>query len=498
MREITESDWKDIGNLAERISYPSERIIFLKRRLETNAPRNGAPLVLIAGMPKCGIELLLSRLLKPEVAEELEKSTRPLVIGKSPATVQPKIGSWATVKSSSPEAGHFIALRTEGKPPADTLAQIASLGYVDQAVLVTRLGQPLQMKERELAQSLGSLAATMRVLVVGLPSEEATASELAEVSSYAASRMRLSGFDDGRFLGASVWFTDSAARSGAITDVKGFFKIDQINAESGRSGMIQHALSQLFADLRQRAENAPITTVSANLSDDDKNRLVQELNSYLADLGREVERQKQVRRLTNTDTLRRYVMDAVRGWGAYTGVEGHWLRYVEQVKPGTQADLMKETEAAAALLDYEAGSNETAQRAEHHSGKTSSNDYFAVLAKRAALAVIGGIVAVILAATLFIPAGASVMSFVSGVALIVGAAIGYFLATFIFQTPKPKTVAESQRFVETAKPAAVNGWTEFERRLMTWFSERIREKQRSPIDEWHTLAQRLQIKENKL
>jgi hypothetical protein len=47
-----------------------------------------------------------------------------------------------------------------------------------------------------------------------------------------------------------------------------------------------------------------------------------------------------------TDRARRFVLDAVRGWGAYVTTEGHWLRHVETLRPGMQAALFAQVEQA--------------------------------------------------------------------------------------------------------------------------------------------------------
>jgi hypothetical protein len=494
MKEMTAEDWHDVQHLAERIQYPPERITLLRRRLEANTPRHGAPLVLLAGRPKSGLELLLSRRLAPQIAAEVEKTTRPLVVGRTPDVVRPAIGSWATCKASRPGTGHFIVLRSAGEPPADTLAQIASLGYVDHAVLVTRLGQPLHIHERALAQSLAALVATVRVVVVGLPGEEATAAELAEVSAYAASQMRQAGFDDGRFLGAGIWFTDDQPHAGAITNVEDFLSIGATEASVGHSGMTQHALSALFADMRRHAAAAPTPAVTAAaLPEDEQNRLVQELRTYLADLGREVERQQQAHCLTDTDGLRRYIIDAVRGWGAYTGVEGHWLKYVERVKPGTQAALIAETGAAASLLDCAAAHSKPGGHEAHRTSAPTSDGPYAVFAKRAALVCGCGGLALLLSMLFVSPAGVPVMTFVGGAASVGGALLGYAVAGRIFPTPRSTAAVAAPGGHGTTTPIAVHSWTQFERHLTTWFSDRIREQYGSPMDEWRALAQKLHL-----
>lgn len=274
--EISSADWDALQTLARRVGLAAERVGLLRRRVEDLASRPGSPYVLVVGRPDAGIELLLARWLAPEVAEELQKvGDRPLVIGATPSEVRPRLGVWPTWKWSKYGPGHLIALRTAGKPAADTLAQLLSLGYVDQVVLVTRLGQPLHMQERETSQVLAALAATVRVLVVGLPGEEPTASELTEVSAFAANPMHLAGFRDGRCLGTGIWFTGGAKRNGTISDVAAFLAVDSADVSAGSKGMIGNALAGLIDDIRQRLDKLPDAV--APIADDECERLIREL-----------------------------------------------------------------------------------------------------------------------------------------------------------------------------------------------------------------------------
>ncbi len=359
-------------------------------------------------------------------------------------------------------------------------------------MLVTRLGQPLHMQEREIAQGLASLAATVRVLVVGLPGEEPTEGELVEVSAFAASQMRQAGFRHGRCLGTGIWFTGGAKRNGTIADVEAFLAVDSADVAAGRSGMIGNALASLIEDIRQRAENLPDAV--APVADDECDRLIRELGSFLADLGRELNRQTEKKMPLTTETLRRYGLDALRSWGAYSSIEGFWLKYVERVRPGTQAAFLAKAEAALALLDFQPGSAPVEVVAAP--GEVPPLvERLIVEAKRVGVGLLLAFVAYVLAITLLGEEGAGLkplaITLLSYASLVVGVVLGYAGARPFFRVPLPAERAEPA----PVGPAAVHGWLQIERQLTGWFSEHIRANPVSPAEECRALAERFGAKE---
>lgn len=501
MTSISAQDWADLQDLAARVDFPSERISLLRNRFEQwTAPRPGSPYTLLAGRPDAGIELLLARWVAPQVAEELKSAGRlPLVIGKRPAEVRPRLGTWPGYKASKPEAGHYVALRANGKPEAATLAQLASLGFVEHAVLVVRLSQPLHVRERELAESLAGLAATVSVLVVGLPGEEPTENDLAEVPAYAVSQMRQAGFNGGRCRAAGVWFTGGAARPGLVNDIGKFLAVDESELRAGGESMLRRAAADLLADLRQYVETSP-RPAQALVAVEERERLTVELANYLSDLGRELERQAQSRRGLTTESMRGYARDAIRGWGAYTGVEGHWMRYVEQLRPGIQAEFLAEADAALASVDYEPGA---APETVTPPG-VGAGEWLSVEAKRAAVGLALGLGMYLSVSALLDPSAGFgfvgmttlptlVITILAYAALLIGVVLGYSVARRIFRRPAaPKPAATS-----AATTASVHGWRQVERRLTAWFSERMSKDSASPLDAWRRLAERLNTEDTR-
>ncbi|MCS6977687.1 MAG: hypothetical protein NZM31_11870, partial [Gemmatales bacterium] len=334
--DITPSDWDTLQSLAERAGLPCERIGALRKRLETDHPRPGSPYILLVGQPNCGLELVLAKLVGPAAAEEVKKAVgRPVVLGPKPTEVQPRLGAWATYKWPKCPQGHVIVLCSPGRPSAVTLAQLESLGYVEEVVLVTRLGQPLHQSEREMAQALSTVAATIHVLVVALPGEEASDSDMAEVKAYGLQHMRLAGFNDGRCQGVLIWFVDGRPRQGTVSDFSRLFTLEPVTVASGRDGLVRQALRTLLDEMRQKAESKP-PSPQIPISDEECDRLTKELDSYLADLGKKVNRWVQKYPSRTALSVREFVHNELRGWAAYTTIEGSWLKYVEHLRPGMQ------------------------------------------------------------------------------------------------------------------------------------------------------------------
>jgi hypothetical protein len=495
--EIASADWDALEQLASRVSFPVERVGSLRRRLEDSTLRPGSPYSLLVGRPDAGIELLLARWISPDAAEELQKvGDRPLVIGPNPGEVRPKLGAWPSWRWKRFENGHLLALRSSGKVPADIVAQLASLGYLDQMVLVGRLNQAMHQHECDIAQSLATTAATGRVLLVALPGEEPTEGELAEVAALCVTRMRQAGFREGRCIGAGTWFTGGEHRPGTIADVGQFVRVDTAECSAGRGGMGREAVALLVHDLQQQAEKAG-AIVPAAVSEDEADRLTRELANHLGDLGKELDRQVQRRQGVDTAFVRSYALDAIRSWGAYTSIEGHWLRYVERLRPGTQAAFLAEAQAGVPLLEHEPGKTPdvTVVPATNNPAGGQFFDWLITQAKRLGIALVCGLTAYVVAAKLLTEENTALPDLVLWIlryaSLGLGAILGFGVATRIFRT-RPLFPPSPQE-VPLMIPPAVLGWQQLERRLTAWFSRQIRNRQSSPADECRELAHRLGV-----
>jgi len=331
----------------------------------------------------------------------------------------------------------------------------------------------------------------VRVLIVGLPGEEPPESELAEVTAFAVSQMRQAGFRNGRCLGAAVWYSGGEKRKGTIDDIAAFLSVDPAEVAAGRNGMTRNALAGLIADICQKAQSLP--AAAAPVAQEECDRLVRELASYLADLGRELSQQTEKPVALSNEVLRRYAVDGLRSWGAYSSIEGHWLKYVEKLRPGTQAALLAEAEAAMALLEFQPGS----KPAEIPVSLESSPmvERLVVEAKRLAVGLVVALVGYVLAVTTLGPEGAGLrplaVTLLSYAIMIVGVILGYSTARRFFRIPRPGERPELAPVV----PPALHGWVQIERRLTGWFSDHIRAKPASPAEECRLLAERFGTKE---
>jgi hypothetical protein len=498
--QIAPGDWDALEQLAGRVGFPVDRVGSLRRRLDSSPPRPGSPYSLLVGRPDAGIELLLARWIAPDAAEELQRAgDRPLIIGPAPGEVRPRLGAWPSWKWKRYENGHLLVLRTSGKVPADIVAQLASLGYLDQIVLVGRLNQAMHQYECDIAMSLATTAATARVLLVALPGEEPTESELAEVTALCVTRMRQVGFRSGRCLGAGVWFTSAEQRPGTIGDVARFLRIESDESSAGRSGMAREAVAALLHDLKQHAEQSG-APVLAPIDEDEADRLTKELANHLGDLGKELQRQIQRRRDASTDFVRGYALDALRGWSAHTSIEGHWLKYVDRLRPGMQAAFLVEAESSTALLQHEPGREPDVPvlTSSPYPGGAPFFEWLLVQAKRFGVALVCGLTAYLLTFNLLTAEKSGlpplVISVLNYAALVIGAVLGFSVATKIFRG-RPLFLPTSPPAASPMTPPAVLGFEQLERRLTAWFSRQIRTKPSLPADDCRALAQRLGMQE---
>jgi hypothetical protein len=481
-----------------------EQVDLLRRRIENASTRRGSPFTLLAGNPNSGIELLLARWISPEVAERLEMN-RPLVIGPDEQAVRPKFGVWAGVKSAEIVPGHLIALPAGSRPQKDTLMQLASLGFIDQLVLVTRLAQPLTQSERELAASLNPVSATVRVLIVAVPGEDPTARDSAEVAAYAGNYMRQAGFGDGRCLGAGVWFTKGNARDNTISDLGNFLRIDQMKVILGRDRIFRDGLAALLAEIENKSTGTSIAPGVA-IPPGERERLVRELSTYLSALGNKVLRDAEGKSTITKETIREYCLDAIRGWAAYVGVEGHWMKYVETLRPGAHSALLAEVTSALEYVDYQVPVTKQAAITSPVPEERGNAivERAVVEAKRAGLALVCGLTGYWVVASIInakVSAGALpafVIALINTASFVIAAVLGYSIGCGIFHVAKTSTQLHSGSAVtsERARPALRN-WEQLESRLTAWFVSFMTDNSRSARDECRALAERLGINKDK-
>ncbi len=494
MTQLTPSDWDALQNLVGRVGLPVERVALLRLRLENGRPRPGSPYTLLVGRPQAGIELLLRRWLGDEVEEALRQADgRPLVIGPTPENLQPRLGAWPTCRSSKPLAGHLVVLCSARKPAADVLAQLSSVGLIEQVILVSRLFQAMHGDECEMLQSLAPLAATVRVLLAWQPGEEPSDADLVEVPAAATHHLRRLGFDASRSLGASVWYAgQTAAKPGLLATPGDLLRIPADTVAAGREGMARQALAQLLREVAQRAA-APDArhTEQRPIPPEEGERLVRELETYLAALGREVERLAITRPGVGSESVRKHVLDAIHGWGAYTGIEGHWMKYVESLRPGLRAALLTEASAAAEVLDYQPTAPLPSSGIDSSSQRLI--DRAIVEAKRLAVGLVCGLGAYGLASrTVALPPVVDML--VKVAALLVAGVLGYGIGLHLFRAPSPSSAAADPTS-GLRESSGLHGWDSLQRRLISWFADQMRARPASPVEECRALAGRLSIKE---
>jgi hypothetical protein len=445
------------------------------------------------GRKDCGIELLLGRWLEPELVEEMKSQPgRPVVIGPRPELVQPALGTWPAVANTKIQPGHIVALRIVDKLRPDVLAQLGTLGLIEQLILVVSLNQPLHSSEREFVKLLASYAVTVKVLIVAVPGHEASSDELAEVSAVAVSAMAQAGFDSGRCLAAATWFAAGKPPDGTLANVGDYVLNLGSITPSHRESLINNALANLIAELEERAEKASGTSVPP-IPTDEQDRLTSELESYLIDLGRTLLRQQNAAvKPTTTESLQRSAIEALRGWSSYVGVEGSWMRYVERLRPGAHGMFLQEAENAISDLTFDPGRGGIVESALPDGG-----DRILIETKRVAIGLGLGIVSFFAVGPLLKEAAVPLPDFANSLlaVLVLGvvSVLGYSLASR-FIRPVSRSMSEA---ADPGRDPALIGWPSVQRRLTTWFGKFISAQPLSPADECRNLAQQLGIPEKR-
>lgn len=543
------ADWGALERLVERVGISTGRVSSLHHAVSKARPRPGSPYTLLVGWSDGSndgaLDWLVRKWIGSQAGEELKKLYGlPLIVGPDPRKVQPPLGQWPTLVSPRWKNGHLLALRVSNKVQSDVLAQIQGLGYIDQFVLVTRLGQPITAQEREIAHTFAPLASTGRVLVVGLPGEapdsalDDVKSVMGQLASYAHGQMQNSGYSSVRYMGWALWYTDSAARDGSITDITEWLVPNQQRVISGLEDMSRLAVSRLLKDVIQTAkdEGADIQTASVPISPAERADLISQLGRYLADLGNELDSEAIQRPAVSTQSLQTYALDAIRSWQAYSnaGAPGTWLQRVETLRPNIRSAFVEESGNAMSLIEYNralrspppppsamtlAGQSDGAVSSK---AEPSVGDRLVVVAKRVGVGLVVGLIAYMLTTALLTSAttGTSgalstlpplILTLMSYAALIIGIILGYAIAQRFIRLPgdsakdsrtrialrnpgdDTSSLVTSARLAVEHTHSGVMGWQQVERRLVSWFSERINAEQITPLEEAHIIAKRFGI-----
>lgn len=489
MIRLAKHEWDLLRSLAGQARIAPERINVLQARWEQNGPRPGAPYTLLIGQPAV-LELLLARWLGPEAAGEMAAAgDRPLVLGPQPDKVQPPLGRWPTRRQQLP--GHVLVLRAAQPLTPAQEAALASLGFLDQAILVTSLSQPLSQTEREVAGSLRAIAATLRVLIVALPSDVLSPGEQAELTDYATAQMAAQGFGTDRCTGAAIWFTEgSEKRAGALSRIEEWLTPRETDVRAGRDGMLRQALDNLLSEI----EKADVQQASIDVPDEDLDHCIGQFNHHLTGLGEKMVQMAELGEFKTTEQARRFFVDAVHGWTTGQSLPATTLTYAETVRPGVKAGLAAEVEAAASLLEYVPSENAKPLSP----GSTNELQAPMSLMKHARsflhailIGVVTAVALFLLATLLLAPWLALPLSLVVG---IVAALLAYIFRSRSF--PLPVVPSPTLSMPPQKTPPALRGWSQIEQRLSTWFSSRLRHAPPSVQQECERLRAMWQLQEN--
>lgn len=555
--EIAAAEWEKLRRLAGRSGVSADRIAALQKRLDPARARPGAPYTLVAGRPDGGLEVLLSRWVAPAAAKALlQAGERPLVLGPDPTPLCPRIGGWNTfpipqagvpacpwAPTGDAPPGHWIAVRIPIPPEVDLIAQLGTLGYLEQLVIVTRLGQPLHQIEREFARTFSGLCATVRVLIVALPSEDASANDVAELSAYAAAQMRDQGVSLGRYLGAGVWRSEPKPEDvGTITDLARFLAIDQERSRAHRDGLFQHALRDALQEIEEGAKQLSEPQRSLpEIPSEEQDRFARELRTYLADLGRQLRRSLTGPQQFSDDSVRQAARDAFRGWGAGVTIEGFWLKHLEQLRPGFREAFFAAADASLLELGYDPPRGTASMAAAVEAGADRDSDAssvadaadaasrgelgraargmaqaapgildWAVLeAKRWGAALVGAVLcygAVLLSMTegvRWLRGGAAASgsggwleTIGGGIGFFVGLLLSYSAACKFFPAPGRRSRASGGSTLPPPPVGTLVGWERLESRLSEWFAERMKERSQTVTEECQALARTLGLEES--
>lgn len=531
---ISPSEWQSLQELAEQSGFPREQVSLLRWRteyilsLEADAAARTLPTILFVGQASV-LELLLARWLGPETdAAWKQRGQHPLGITQSARLAIPKgrVLPWPICSSKCAAGCQIIVAGAQGKLAPTLQVQLGLFGYIDQVVVVTRLGQPLNLADRELLQSLVGLAATVRVLAVALPNEELGPSDSADLAAYAKAQTLNGGFTFGQYGGVTVWYTDGEPRPGAAANLQSLCQVAPGEVEAGRKVMVRQAQTQLAEAVCRQAASIPAmqatgpTAEVAAISTEEVERLAHELDGFLASVGQKLAEESVYRsrwgadQSWTNDHVRSYALDLLRGWETHTGLEGMWVRYVQRVRPAVWPALLEEARRSQSLIELETAIQE-APRPKFEWTHTACpvsrpnsmggvwSELAMLLAKRLVVALIIGMAAYWLAGSLmgYLAAKSTTainsfgVTLVANLALLAGGLLGYGLGRSLFPA-SVVTPAASDAAAPESRPlqttVAVKGWSQVAQRVHTAFVDETNKSAHSPLELCRAVAERLQ------
>ncbi|HEX6371137.1 MAG TPA: hypothetical protein VF006_19620 [Longimicrobium sp.] len=453
MADPTPADWDRLRALCQRAEIPTERVDRLAA--SWTAPPAAGAVTLVAGAPAT-LALLLARWLGADTARALPADGEtPLVIGPHPETVQPSLGEWPG-RVNRKLGRHLVVIPSAGPIPTKVRSSLAALGVADQLLLASRLSQPLPTDERRLAASLAPLAATARVVFVGLPSEETSPAERAELAAFGCAQLEANGFRD-RCGGAGVWYTEPPRPADTVAALDAWLAERPEEVAAGRTAAGRAGLARLLADIEKAPDRQPDVELSAG----DADELGRKFAHHLSVLGQRVHGLADAGEFADTAACRAFVVDTLTGWSGRASLEGMMLDYAESVRPGIRAELPAQAAAAAELLHYTPPPPPPTRR-RAPGGR---------LLRHLALTLV---VAVAVWAALYFVALPFLrpwaVTFLSNVGATAAALATFSIARRFSRAPAPTPEVPA---ADTAR-AAVKGWASAELRLTSWFNGRIR------------------------
>lgn len=336
MKQPTADDWALLESLAGERHDLLDRLRVLRRRLDP-ASATDLRVAFIAGCDQVAFGVLLKHGFGLDALRASRAAgTTPLIVTSKSAMLPSPLDTFPRIISAQSQGPIQILGHWPSGVPASAFSKLQHIPHLGLFALVSRLGQPLSARERQLVETFSGLAVTAKVLFVGLSGEDANRDELAELVAYSKIVMQQSGFAGTRMLASGVWYPSGAAADSSflVENPIDFVTLADVSCSASNAEAAQvQALVGFIQDIRTAhgVRERPLPDVS----EEEALQLIQDFDGYLDALGSQLALEvKQWSPEDATTKLRWYVRDAIQSWGAYISPEGHWLKHIETLRPG--------------------------------------------------------------------------------------------------------------------------------------------------------------------
>lgn len=466
-------DWIELEELSKTVSAVSQGYLkSLRARFESGGP--GQRRVLVLGRPRV-VDSLLVELIGGPAAEAGRATAGPvLVVGRGVDLLDLPLVQWPRITSLPDRFGHIFIIRRDAPPSAVEMEVFATTGFVDLALIVTPLSQPLATDDQRRLAAASQLAALCRVVVVSLPGEEFEPEDEAEIKVYVNARLQATGWSLARRLETRILKVAQPARADEELLAVPSERLDAASLEFARAN-----LERVFTGIERSID---LADRPRSIPADEARELLDLAASHLRRLGHRMQRMSRLGEIRTTEQAQRFLVDVLNGWRVGADLEAALLDRIASFRPEIGPALVsKAREASESLVIAETAAAGAALPARGSSWTMSD---ISRVSMRIVVGVLAAAVAYLLVSLILQEWLAVILAAATGVA------VGLLGPAGLLTVRRAKREGPEDPQVSGEEAGPLRGWPLVEQHLLIWLGERLMLSGEMPTDICARLRQR--------